>query len=54
MSFKKEAKKMNENIDYEAIKMQKIEMFERFLAAKKKAEQAGEVFSQPLKVYSSY
>lgn len=40
--------KMNTNINYNAIKTQKNEMLQRFLQAKKKAEQAGQIVAKPI------
>ena len=39
---------MKDKIDYDAIKAQKNEMLQRFLEAKKKAEQSGQVISKRL------
>jgi len=39
---------MNAKIDYTAIKASKNEMLQRFLQAKKKAEQAGQVVAKPI------
>lgn len=39
---------MNVNIDYDAIKAEKNVMIQRFLQAKKKAEQAGQVVAKPI------
>jgi len=39
---------MNLNIDYDAIKTQKNEMLQRFMLAKKKAEQTGQVVVKPI------
>ena len=39
---------MNAKIDYDAIKVQKNEMLQRFLLAKKKAEQSGQVVAKPI------
>ncbi len=48
MLYERKAEKMNLNIDYDAIKAQKNEMLKRFLLAKKKAEQTGQVVAKPL------
>lgn len=48
MLYERKTEKMNLNIDYDAIKAQKIEMIQRFLLAKKKAESAGQVVAKPI------
>lgn len=48
MLYERKVEKMNLNIDYDAIKAQKNEMLQRFLLAKKKAEQTGQVVAKPL------
>lgn len=48
MLFEQGAEKMIDQIDYEAIKAQKIEMWQRFMKAKRKAEQEGRVVRTPL------
>ncbi|MBT0394722.1 hypothetical protein ISO77_04095 [Morganella morganii subsp. morganii] len=40
--------KKNTEIDYAAIKAQKNAMLQRFLLAKKKAEQSGQVITKPI------
>ncbi len=53
MLYECKTEKMNLNIDYDAIKAEKNEMMQRFLLAKKKAEQTGEVVAKPIWSHSS-
>lgn len=48
MLYEWKIKNMNVNIDYDAIKADKNEIIQRFLQAKKKAEQAGQVVAKPI------
>ena len=48
MLYERKTEKMNVNIDYDAIKAQKNEMLQRFMLAKKKAEQTGQVVAKPI------
>lgn len=48
MLYEWKIKNMNLNIDYDAIKANKNEMIQRFLLAKKKAEQTGQVVAKAI------
>ncbi len=50
MLYGRVTEKMNKNINYDAIREQKNDMIQRFLQAKKKAEQSGQVVTKPIAV----
>ncbi|WP_413493066.1 hypothetical protein [Morganella psychrotolerans] len=47
MSYEQKTE-MNAKIDYDAIRAQKNKMLQRFLLAKKKTEQSGQVVAKPI------
>ena len=50
MLYGRVTEKMNKNINYDTIRAQKNDMIQRFLQAKKKAEQSGQVVTKPIAV----